>query len=118
MIILMSTEKMDYKLSNEYFNNVIMTFFKNKYRIESARLEHWNYANAGIYFVTICTPNMIPYFGKIIDEKVILNKIGNIAKQCWEEIPNHSPYVKLDEYIIMPNHVHGIIGILIKKRQV
>jgi len=88
-----------------------MTLFNKKYRIESTRLQHWNYANNGMYFVTICTENMINHFGNIINEKVILNKLGNFTKQCWKDIPNHFPFVNLDEYVIMPNHIHGIIVI-------
>lgn len=79
-----------------------MILFNNKYRVESARLKHWNYANTGMYFVTICTDDKIRHFGEIIDENVRLNKLGQFAVQCWEDIPKHFPFVKLDEYIIMP----------------
>lgn len=88
-----------------------MILFNNKYRVKSARLKHWNYANSGMYFVTICTDDKIRYFGEIIDEKIVLNRLGKFAKQCWEDILKHFPFVKLDEYIIMPNHIHGIIVI-------
>lgn len=88
-----------------------MILFNNKYRVESARLKHWNYANTGMYFVTICTDDKIRHFGEIIDGNVRLNKLGQFAVQCWEDIPKHFPFVKLDEFIIMPNHVHGIIEI-------
>lgn len=88
-----------------------MTLFDNKYRVESTRLKHWDYANNGMYFVTICTDDKIRHFGEIIDENVLLNKLGKFAAQCWKDIPQHFPFVKLDEFVIMPNHVHGIIGI-------
>lgn len=88
-----------------------MTLFDNKYRVESTRLKHWNYANNGMYFITICTDDKIRHFGEIIDENVLLNKLGKFAVKCWKDIPNHFPFVKLDEFVIMPNHVHGIIGI-------
>ena len=88
-----------------------MTLYSNKYRVESARLKHWNYANNGMYFITICTDDKIRNFGNIIDENVMLNKLGKFATQCWEDIPNHFPFVELNGYIIMPNHIHGIIGI-------
>ncbi len=88
-----------------------MTLFDNKYRVESTRLKHWDYANNGMYFVTICTDDKIRHFGEIIDENVLLNKLGKFATQCWKDIPQHFPFVKLDEFVIMPNHVHGIIGI-------
>ncbi|MBU0528415.1 transposase [bacterium] len=88
-----------------------MSLFNNKYRVETARLKHWNYANIGMYFITVCSTDKIYHFGKIIDENVVLDKVGKFAKQCWDNIPNHFPFVELDEFIIMPNHIHGIIGI-------
>ncbi len=60
-------------------------------------------------YVTICTDNRVFYFGDVVDGKMILNDIGEIAQQCWFEIPNHFPYVKLGEFVVMPNHVHGVI---------
>ena len=87
------------------------SLFKNKYRIESARLQNWDYGWNGKYFVTIVTKNHKHYFGKIDNAIMILNEFGKIAKKCWCEIPEHFPFVILDEYQIMPNHVHGIIEI-------
>ncbi len=85
--------------------------FKNRYRIKSARKLDWDYTNDGWYFVTICTKNMEPFFGNITDGKMNLSEIGKIAKKYWQEIPKHFPFVELNEFIIMPNHIHGIIGI-------
>ena len=65
----------------------------------------------GFYFVTICTKNREIFFGDVVDSKMVLSKIGLIADKYWREIPNHFPFVKLDEFIIMPNHIHGIIQI-------
>jgi len=73
------------------------------------RLKDYDYSRNGFYFVTICTKNRKEYFGEINDEKMVLNEYGEIAEKLWLEIPNHFEDVKLDEYIIMPNHVHGII---------
>jgi REP element-mobilizing transposase RayT len=87
-----------------------MTLFKNKYRIESTRLRGWDYRNPGYYFVTICTKNREPYFGQIVQGKEMhLSSMGEIAAQCWREIPKHHANVDLDEFMIMPNHTHGII---------
>ncbi len=61
------------------------------------------------YFVSICTANRECYFGNIVDGKIELTEIGKLAKKYWQEIPWHFPFVKLDEFIIMPNHIHGII---------
>jgi len=83
--------------------------FKNKYRIKSTRLQNWDYSNNGYYFVTICTKNKNKYFGEIKNKEMILNDIGKIAKKCWLEIPKHFDFVVLDEFVIMPNHIHGII---------
>ena len=93
-----------------------MDKFKNKYRINSVRLKGWDYSSKGYYYITICTKNKIDYFGNIICRdaihRVSLSKIGEIAKQYWLAIPKYHPYVELDEFIIMPNHIHGIIHIV------
>lgn len=83
--------------------------FKNKYRIESARLKFFNYAENGIYFITICTFDREYCFGNVLNEKIQLSNTGKIANQYWHNIPAHFPFVELDEYIVMPNHVHGIV---------
>lgn len=86
-----------------------MTKFKEIFRIESARLEEWDYSNPWWYYVTINTKNHVHYFGKVRNGKVVLNEIGNCAKKIWEEIPKHFQNIELDYYVIMPNHLHGII---------
>ena len=83
--------------------------FRGKYRVESGRLKNWDYGSNGYYFVTICVKNRECIFGNVDDDKMILSKIGKIAEKFLLEIPTHFPFVKLDEFIIMPNHVHGII---------
>ena len=83
--------------------------FKGKYRIASNRLRYWNYGWNAAYFVTICTVNREHFFGEIKNEKMNLTEIGKIAHNFWKAIPQHFPFVKLGEFIIMPNHVHGII---------
>jgi REP element-mobilizing transposase RayT len=59
--------------------------------------------------VTLCVHNREFVFGKINAGKMVLNVAGNYAKKCWKDIPEHYPLVQLDEYVIMPNHVHGIL---------
>ncbi|MDD5032398.1 MAG: hypothetical protein PHR36_05190 [Patescibacteria group bacterium] len=88
-----------------------MALYKNIYRVESTRHPDWNYADDGMYFITICAQNKQKFFGKIINEKMFLNVIGKISNNFWLEIPKYFPNVILDEYIIMPNHIHGIIFI-------
>jgi putative transposase len=85
------------------------TKFRNKYRIKSARLVGYDYSSNGAYFITICTKRKIPYFGEIIDNKMILSETGIIVKNFWLEIICHYPNICLDEFIIMPDHIHGII---------
>lgn len=85
--------------------------FKNTYRIKSARLAGYDYRNEGLYFVTICTKNKFHYFGEIENGNLLLNEIGLIAHRYWVEIPQHFNHVSLDEFVIMPDHMHGIICI-------
>lgn len=86
-----------------------MSLFRNKYRIESFRLKNWEYRRGGIYYITICTKNSIPYFGECVDGKIVLSVAGMIAHQNWMDIPNHFRHVQLGEFIVMPNHLHGLL---------
>jgi REP element-mobilizing transposase RayT len=86
-----------------------MGLYKNKYRTESIRVTEWDYSSNGYYFVTICTKNQECFFGNVIDSKVVLTSIGEIARQYWQAIPEHFQEVKLDEFIVVPNHLHGIV---------
>jgi putative transposase len=86
-------------------------YYEGKYRINSARLKNYDYSKNGLYFVTICTDDRRHFFGKIVNEKMILNQLGVMADKYWLEIPTHFTFVELDEYIIMPNHVHGVVVI-------
>lgn len=88
-----------------------MSLYKNKYRVESARLKGWDYSSNGYYFLTICTKNRKHYFGEIVDSKMDLNAIGILTENFWKKIPEYSPYVSLDAFVIMPNHMHGILVI-------
>ncbi len=93
-----------------------MTYYDDEkflgiYRIGSARLKGFDYGSNHAYFVTICTKGMRPYFGKIENGIMGLSNLGCKVWQCWYEIPIHFPFVELDEFVVMPNHVHGIIYI-------
>lgn len=83
--------------------------FQNKYRISSTRLQTWDYSNNGAYFITICTKNREHFFGNIQNRIMKLSQIGYLAEQFWIEIPNHFPFVELGNFVVMPNHVHGIL---------
>lgn len=77
----------------------------------SIRLKNYDYTQEGAYFITICTKNKQCIFGEIEQGEIKLNVLGTIAYECWQEIPQHFPHVKLDSFVIMPNHVHGILWI-------
>jgi len=83
--------------------------FKNKYRIPSARAQWWDYGNNAAYFITICSVHREHFFGKISNGKMQLSTIGIITDVFWYEILKHSEYIKLGEFVVMPNHVHGIL---------
>ena len=88
-----------------------MTLYKNKYRIESTRLKGWDYSSPGAYFLTICTKNRECYFGEIVDGKMILSDCGKMAQINWQNGPDHFDNIALDEFVVMPNHIHGILGV-------
>lgn len=73
------------------------------------RLKEYDYSNPGWYYVTICTKNFIRWFGNVKNGKVNYNTFGNIACKYFEEIPKHFEIIELDYFVIMPNHIHGII---------
>lgn len=104
--------------------------YKNQYRIEPARRPGWDYGNDAFYFVTICTGHRRHWFGEIVGEippvetrfiaslqpRMVLSDVGHIAAQIWNMIPQQFPFVQLDEFVVMPNHVHGIIQIAHERR--
>ena len=115
-----------------------MAKFRYKYRIESTRLTGYDYAQNGAYFITICAKNHDCIFGEITvvetglrpvstikmeqnaisdlqdkkNPKMILSDAGKIVSDCWFDLPNHYNNMILDEFIVMPDHIHGIIRIL------
>jgi REP element-mobilizing transposase RayT len=76
------------------------------------RLHEYDYSQNGYYFVTICTKDRCEWFGKIENDVVELNEYGAIARKAWLEMPGHFKNIELDEFVIMPNHVQGIIVIV------
>lgn len=83
--------------------------FKGKYRNESARLQNWDYGRDAAYFITICTKDRENFFGEIHNKKMQVSPAGAIAHVLWYEIKNHAENVQLGEFVVMPNHVHGIL---------
>jgi putative transposase len=78
----------------------------------SIRLQDFDYTQPGMYFLTFCTQDMECLFGEVIENSVILNTFGEIAKEEWLKTPVIRKYVALGEFIIMPNHVHAMLEIL------
>ena len=76
---------------------------------KSNRLKNYDYATPGYYFVTICTNDKIEKFGAIKGNEIVLNKLGEIVKNTWLEISAHFDNTESGQYIVMPNHIHGII---------
>ncbi len=85
--------------------------FKNKYRIKSVRLTNYDYSGDDAYFITICTKDRIPWFGEIRGNVMGLSGIGCVVWRTWNEIPKHFPFIALDAFIVMPDHIHGILEI-------
>lgn len=79
---------------------------------QSIRLQGYDYSRPGFYFITICVQNMRHVFGKVVDGKMILNKYGQIAWDEWFKTVTIRNNVRLDEFVVMPNHIHGIIEII------
>lgn len=76
------------------------------------RLHGYDYSTEACYFITICTQEKKCLFGSITDGAMQLNEIGKAAERCWHDIPIHYPNVELIEFIMMPNHIHGIVRIV------
>ena len=85
--------------------------YKNKYRIDSTRLPNWDYGNEAAYYVTIITKKRIHYFGEIVEKKMHLSSIGKIVEEEWYKSFEMRPDMNLQmgEFIVMPDHFHGII---------
>jgi putative transposase len=87
----------------------IMIYNPENHHRRSTRLKGFDYSQPGYYFITICTVQHECIFGEINKNKMCLNKFGKIAETEWLKTPRLRDHIKLDEYIIMPNHLHGIV---------
>ena len=88
-----------------------MAYDPKKHHRRSIRLEGYDYRNGGAYFVTICTADRACVFGSVTNGEIALSRRGMIAKAAWEDIPRHRRYVELDQFVVMPNHIHGVFWI-------
>ncbi len=86
-----------------------MKYDPEKHHRRSIRLKEYDYAQSGAYFVTICTQNRVCLFGTAANGEMELNNAGQIVKSTWEGLPARFPSARLDVFVVMPNHIHGII---------
>ena len=75
----------------------------------SIRLRDYDYSTPGAYFITACTHNRLPLFGRVVNDKMAANRLGAVVEDCWRRLPDHYENVVLDAFVLMPNHVHGVI---------
>ncbi|HSA59197.1 MAG TPA: transposase [bacterium] len=78
----------------------------------SIRLQGFDYRTPRAYFVTICTWNRFHLLGDVVDGSLKISPIGRVVRDCWQELPNKFPNAQLDEFVVMPNHLHGIIRLV------
>lgn len=89
-----------------------MKYDSDKHHRRSIRLKGYDYAQSGAYFITLCTWQRPSSFGEIMNGEMQLNTYGEILQRHWDSLPKHHHHLELDEFIIMPNHVHGIIVLI------
>lgn len=80
-------------------------------RRNSLRLQGYDYSQAGSYFVTFCIEGRLCILGDIVDNRVVLSPLGQVVLESWYDLPRHYPHMMLGAMVIMPNHVHAIIGL-------
>ena len=78
-------------------------------RRKNIRMQGWDFTSPGWYFLTLCTQKMRAVFGTVVGGHMVLNKAGRTADTFWREIPAHFPRAIMDEHVVMPNHVHGLL---------
>jgi REP element-mobilizing transposase RayT len=88
-----------------------MPYDPQKHHRRSIRLQGYDYTQPGAYYVTLCTEARQCLFGDVVKGEMRLNSLGHIAFTCWQAIPEHFPHVELDAFVVMPNHLHGILVI-------
>lgn len=86
-----------------------MASSRNKFRAPSARAQWWDYSWSGAYFITMVTANRTHLFGDIVNGKMALSPTGLIVDVLWHDLPTHASTVELGDFIVMPNHIHGIL---------
>ncbi|MCR4304169.1 MAG: transposase [Gallionella sp.] len=85
------------------------TFNPDIHHRRSVRLRNYDYSQAGAYFITLCTQERKCLFGALAGDVVQLNEAGRLAQNIWDALPEHYSCIELDSFVVMPNHIHGII---------
>ena len=85
----------------------------DRFHRRSIRLRGYDYRQAGAYYVTVCTHERVHLFGQVTDGAMRNSPMGDIVQRCWDAIPEHMPHVDVGEFVVMPNHVHGIVVITV-----
>ena len=86
-----------------------MKYNPEKHHRRSLRLQVYDYTSSGAYFITICTRQRECLFGEIVNGEMGLNELGQLVDACWQRLPLHFPNLQLDAFVVMPNHIHGIL---------
>jgi len=89
----------------------MMTHDPDRHNRRSIRLQGHDYSQAGVYFITICTQDRACLFGDVVNGDMRLNDAGRIVQAVWYGLPNHHSGIGLDAFVVMPNHVHGVVVI-------
>jgi REP element-mobilizing transposase RayT len=89
-----------------------MVYDADRYHRWSIRLKDYDYSQPGAYFVTICVEDRACLLGQISDEEIICNDAGKMVAWWWAELSHKFPNVEIDEFIVMPNHFHGIVVLI------
>ena len=89
-----------------------MTFDPDVHHRRSIRLRGYDYSHPGHYFVTICTHGKEHVFGEVVEGEMVLNEAGEVVRRAWESLPKRFPTVALNSLVVMPNHIHIIIGLV------
>lgn len=99
-----------------------MSYSANRFARKSRRLSQWDYSSDAAYFITICTLSRDHFLGELMQDKSkreiwIPRPAGLIATRCWKEILLHYPFIDTDEFVVMPNHIHGILFLNHSKKE-
>ena len=89
----------------------LVAYNPNKHHRRSLRLPGYNYTQPGAYYLTICTYQRQGWFGEVVDGEMRCNRLGDIVYTFWQGLPHRFPHIKLDAFVVMPNHLHGILMI-------